>query len=89
MGSDISFAAQTKPFSCCSLKFVKSCLKKVVWGGLGNPIHSRLATKGWDRAKHGITFLFGYVIKRGPDRTNGPILKVYSRSPVRVLLYFL
>ena len=28
-----------------------------------------------------------YAIK--PDRTNGPIVKVYSRSPVRVLVYFL
>ena len=30
-----------------------------------------------------------YAIKCGLDRTNGPIVKVYSRSPVRVLVHFL
>ena len=31
----------------------------------------------------------GYAIKRGPDRTNGPIVKIYSRCPIRVLVHFL
>ena len=41
------------------------------------------------RSEKGTITTFGYAIKRGPNRTNGPIVKVYSRSPVRVLVHFL